>query len=403
MAGSANAGLTLSYGYLSEGTKTSAIIGTGVSAEGLKYRGSFVYELKDGVERLSSVGWSEGRTEYVYAPSLVEDGDEVLEGPEELLEIDDLWYVPDHLGNVRAVVLMDYSGGTVLEQNEYLPFGTRLDGTLALPENRYRLGGKEEQRFGGLDLALSDFGARFYDPFSARWTTRDPLAGKYHSLSPYNYCAGNPVNMVDAFGADLYIFDEEGAFQTKIQMEGEHRLVVNTKDNRGNITATFYDFADPENDPADIEKGIINQVKFVSDEDIIDMISGQGGFNANKMNFGFRSMGGHQYDYSYTVLRSKYSAQETIGSETTLYSRFLFIPQGDNTAHNLMNFGNYLWAVTGQLAGFSLNALKRGAQINSLFNSRRNGYMPQLDSADDQESIRLGYSHAKKNKYRSKR
>ena len=86
------------------------------------------------------------------------------------------------------------------ESNEYLPFGTRLDGTLALPENRYRLGGKEEQRFGGLDLALSDFGARFYDPFTARWTTRDPLAGKYHSLSPYNYCGGNPVNMVDPDG-----------------------------------------------------------------------------------------------------------------------------------------------------------------------------------------------------------
>ena len=201
-AGSGNAGLTLNYGYLSDGTKTSSLAGTGSSAEGLKYRGAFVYELKDGAERLSSVGWSEGRTEYVYAPSLVEDGDEVLEGPEELLEIDDLWYVADHLGNTRAVVNMS-GGGTVLEQNEYLPFGTRLDGTLALPENRYRLGGKEEQRFGGLDLALSDFGARFYDPFTCRWTTRDPMAGKYHSWSPYNYCAGNPVNYVDPDGKKI--------------------------------------------------------------------------------------------------------------------------------------------------------------------------------------------------------
>lgn len=50
----------------------------------------------------------------------------------------------------------------------------------------------------GLTLSygyLSDFGARFYDPFTARWTTRDPLAGKYHSLSLYNYCAWNPVNL----------------------------------------------------------------------------------------------------------------------------------------------------------------------------------------------------------------
>ena len=60
--------------------------------------------------------------------------------------------------------------------------------------------------FGRLDLALSDFGARFYDPFTARWTTLDPLAGKYHSLSPYNYCAGNPVNLVDPDGSIIDTF-----------------------------------------------------------------------------------------------------------------------------------------------------------------------------------------------------
>ncbi len=25
-------------------------------------------------------------------------------------------------------------------------------------------------------LSLSDFGARYYDPYTCRWTTRDPLA-----------------------------------------------------------------------------------------------------------------------------------------------------------------------------------------------------------------------------------
>ena len=204
-AGGANAGLTLSYGYLSDGTKTSAVIGTGNSAEGLKYRGSFVYELKDGAERLSSIGWSDGRLEYLYALVLVEDGDEVIEDSEELLGIDDLWYIPDHLGNVRAVVDLT-DGGTVVESNGYLPFGTRLaNATLELGSNRYRLGGKEEQRFGTLNIALSDFGARYYDPFTARWTTRDPLAGKYAGLSPYNYCAGNPVMYYDPNGKDRHI------------------------------------------------------------------------------------------------------------------------------------------------------------------------------------------------------
>ena len=33
-----------------------------------------------------------------------------------------------------------------------------------------------------------------------RFTTMDPLAEKYYSISPYAYCAGNPVNLVDPDG-----------------------------------------------------------------------------------------------------------------------------------------------------------------------------------------------------------
>ena len=40
-----NAGLTYSYGYLSDGTKISADCGAGSTAQGLRYRDSFVYEI----------------------------------------------------------------------------------------------------------------------------------------------------------------------------------------------------------------------------------------------------------------------------------------------------------------------------------------------------------------------
>ena len=189
MAGSANAGLTLSYGYLADGTKTSSVTNQG---EGLKYRGSFVYEIGGTTEQLSSIAWSEGRVALEYG----------IGGT--IPEIRDEWHICDHLGNTRVVVDMT-DWGTVLEQNEYLPFGTRIaNPSSELTTNRYRLAGKEEQRFGigagTLDLHLSDFGARFYDPFTARWTTRDPLAGKYHSLSPYNYCNNDPINKFDPNG-----------------------------------------------------------------------------------------------------------------------------------------------------------------------------------------------------------
>ncbi|MDE5731581.1 MAG: hypothetical protein K2H95_00875 [Bacteroidales bacterium] len=56
----------------------------------------------------------------------------------------------------------------------------------------YRFNGKESQKFAGLPYLY--YGSRFYHPLSSRWTTMDPLAEKYYSISPYAYCSGNPVN-----------------------------------------------------------------------------------------------------------------------------------------------------------------------------------------------------------------
>ncbi len=68
----------------------------------------------------------------------------------------------------------------------------------------------------------------------------------------------------------------------------------------------------------------------------------------------------------------------------------LFLVAGDNTAHNHMNFGNYLWAASGYSLGFDFSTLQLAAQANSLVNSRANGYDSQLDSKDDLIRNKLG-------------
>ena len=100
------------------------------------------------------------------------------------------------------------------ERNDYYPFGGRWDdgsghgGTIAAGNNRYALSGKERQtmsRMGSYLAAhesLLDFGARFYGPATAIFLQQDPLAEKYYNLSPYAYCANNPVNFVDPDGRD---------------------------------------------------------------------------------------------------------------------------------------------------------------------------------------------------------
>ena len=47
-----------------------------------------------------------------------------------------------------------------------------------------------------------DYGARGYYPAMGRFTSVDPLAEKYYSISPYAYCAGNPVKFIDPNGKE---------------------------------------------------------------------------------------------------------------------------------------------------------------------------------------------------------
>ena len=42
------------------------------------------------------------------------------------------------------------------------------------------------------------------------------MAGKYTNLSPYSYCAGNPVNVVDFDGMDIWEIDNFGRVKNKI-------------------------------------------------------------------------------------------------------------------------------------------------------------------------------------------
>ena len=121
-------------------------------------------------------------------------------------------HIRDHLGSVRAVT--DGSTGEVLETSDYLPFGTRwaLTGgtqgatsTITDPSNRWRYSGKEEQQALSPALSLLDYGARMYDPTLARWLTPDPLAEKYMQWSPYGYCIGNPINMIDEDGNSPHV------------------------------------------------------------------------------------------------------------------------------------------------------------------------------------------------------
>ncbi len=64
------------------------------------------------------------------------------------------------------------------------------------------------------ETGLSYFGARYYDSeLLTGWLSVDPMADKYPSMSPYSYCAGNPVKLGDPEGMEFGDFyDETGGY-----------------------------------------------------------------------------------------------------------------------------------------------------------------------------------------------
>jgi RHS repeat-associated protein len=91
--------------------------------------------------------------------------------------------------------------GNIEQINHYYPFGGLMGESQNLTSNqKYKYNGKELDRMHGLDWY--DYGARNYD--GMRFTTMDPLAEKYYSISSYAYCGNNPINAFDPDGTRTY-------------------------------------------------------------------------------------------------------------------------------------------------------------------------------------------------------
>ena len=102
----------------------------------------------------------------------------------------------DYQGNVRLV--LDDSCHVEQTNNYYAYGGPWGDTSTNQGFQPFKYNGKEYDHVHGLDWY--DYGARHYDPAMARFTQMDPLSEQYPHLSPYAYCAGNPVKYIDPDG-----------------------------------------------------------------------------------------------------------------------------------------------------------------------------------------------------------
>ena len=120
--------------------------------------------------------------EYSYFPGGYFDADEAVH-----------FIHSDHQG---SVVMVTDSAGQIEQHNSYYPYGEphrAPEGQPMLYAGKERLAPTSEY----------DYGARRHFPPALLWYTPDEMAHKFTHLSPYTFCAANPVRYIDLTGREF--------------------------------------------------------------------------------------------------------------------------------------------------------------------------------------------------------
>ena len=171
------------------------------------------------------------------------------------------FYIHDHLGSTSMVLDAD---GNISQSVTYVPYGEifveERNGSWNSP---YLFNSKELDE----ETGLYYYGARYLNPTNCMWLSTDPLFEKYVGMSPYNYCVGNPVKLVDPDGRDaIYIVFPDykiSAFGKKWEDLGHAGVLL--IDNKSGVTK-YYEYGRWDKEKKGITRNIrIPDVKMGKD------------------------------------------------------------------------------------------------------------------------------------------
>jgi len=96
---------------------------------------------------------------------------------------------------------------------EYIPYGEVFVGEINNSfSTNYLFNAKELDN----ETGLYYYGARYLDPTGGMWLSVDPMWEKNIDATPYNYCHGNPITMVDPDGRENEVADIFSALPNEI-------------------------------------------------------------------------------------------------------------------------------------------------------------------------------------------
>ena len=213
--------------------------------------------------------------------------------------------------------------------------------------------GQEDQ---GPDFGLPyiDYGARQYSPALSRWLVPDPMGEKYYDVSPYVYCAGNPVNIVDPQG-DTIIVSKFG--------------IILSNDYKDDVVML-------SQDDGIQQIGLIGGIIDVSE--IVPNMLNQNVEVANEMNiidFYYEVKERGPWDMKYntnTIFGYIWCKEENVIEDSKTHFSF-----GDNYCLTAADFGNYHFGYVGSFVysgnGIHPYILYKGAGVAEAMKEWRNG------------------------------
>jgi RHS repeat-associated protein len=170
---------------------TTATVG-GVTTD-MSYTGGGLRDSRTVGEETVTFTWDVARS----VPQVIDDGSlAYVYGVGRISQVasDDTtyYYLSDGLASTMALTDAD---GDVVNTYDYDVFGSVRSQTGSQPDE-FRFTG--EQADGS--TALEYLRARYYDPATARFLSRDPIGSPYWPGHPFGYVENNPVNLTDPLG-----------------------------------------------------------------------------------------------------------------------------------------------------------------------------------------------------------
>ncbi|MCR5360920.1 MAG: hypothetical protein K6E73_02790 [Bacteroidales bacterium] len=274
---------------------------------------------------------------------------------------------------------------------------------------QFKYGGKELDLSNGLNLY--DFEARQYDSGAPDFTSVDPCATDYPHLSPYNYCAGDPINCIDPTGCSTRVVlnNSTGCYDVigGDLEDGDRNIYIYAYDEEGNavntgivlgrtpVMTSFYNSDAKDNEPK--WQGSID----VEDQSGISFLSSLMLNTPSLYDYMMNARNGYQYDFKVTNGTSMHY------DETTDYYRGMPLGVGKDgvrifaSARDVGNMGagivsrkHYLpWFVA--RFGFDVYQSRKSLQYHPVMSPCGiGGYFTwNLEGISTQNAERFGYNN----------